>query len=45
MLPPKRQQMSINNLHIDKTVQLDSGHQPMISRPGELADILLAEAG
>jgi len=44
VLPPERQQMSIANLHIDKVVRIDSGHQPMISRPGELADILLAEA-
>jgi pimeloyl-ACP methyl ester carboxylesterase len=44
VLPPERQQSSIANLHIDKVVRIDSGHQPMISRPGELADILLAEA-
>lgn len=44
VLPPERQQMSIANLHIGDVVRLDSGHQPMISRPGDLADILLAEA-
>lgn len=44
VLPPERQRMSIANLHIDSIVPLASGHQPMISRPGELADILLAEA-
>lgn len=45
VLPPERQHLSIANLHIDRIVRLDCGHQPMISRPGELADILLAEAG
>jgi len=44
VLPPERQQASIANLHIDNVVRIGSGHQPMISRPGELADILLAEA-
>ncbi|MDG2005291.1 MAG: alpha/beta hydrolase [Novosphingobium sp.] len=43
ILPPERQQASINNLHIDKVLNIDSGHQPMISRPEELADMLLAE--
>lgn len=45
VLPPERQEASIANLHIDNVVHIDSGHQPMISRPADLADILLAEAG
>ena len=44
VLPPARQEASIANLHIDRIVRIASGHQPMISRPGELAEILLAEA-
>lgn len=45
LLPPERQEASIANLQIDKVIRIDSGHQPMISRPEELAEILLTEAG
>ncbi len=43
-VPPERQEAYLANLHIDNVIRLVSGHQPMNSRPGELADILLAEA-
>jgi len=45
LLSPERQEASIANLHVGKVVRIGCGHQPMISRPEELADILLAEAG
>jgi pimeloyl-ACP methyl ester carboxylesterase len=45
LLPPAKQEACIANLHIDKVIRIDSGHQPMISRPGDLADILLADVG
>ncbi|MCB2077553.1 MAG: alpha/beta hydrolase [Novosphingobium sp.] len=44
-VPPARQDAYLANLHIDSVIRLDCGHQPMNSRPEELADILLAEAG
>ena len=43
-VPPDKQEAYLANLHIDKVIRIDSGHQPMNSRPGELADLLLAEA-
>lgn len=43
-VPPERQEAYLANLHIDNVIRIDSGHQPMNSRPGELADLLLAEA-
>lgn len=44
-VPPEKQENYLANLLVDRVVRLDSGHQPMNSRPGELADVLLAEAG
>ena len=44
-VPPARQEAYLANLHIDKVIRIDSGHQPMNSRPDELADLLLSEAG
>lgn len=43
-VPPERQEAYLANLYIDNVIRIDSGHQPMNSRPGELADLLLAEA-
>lgn len=43
-VPPAKQEEYIGQLHIDRVIRLDSGHQPMNSRPDELAAILLTEA-
>jgi pimeloyl-ACP methyl ester carboxylesterase len=43
-VPPAKQDAYLANLHIDKVIRFDSGHQPMNSRTDELADLLLAEA-
>ncbi len=43
-VPPAKQEAYLANLGADKVIRIDSGHQPMNSRPGELADMLLAEA-
>lgn len=44
-VPPEKQEGYLSNLNIDKVIRIDSGHQPMNSRPDELAQLLLAEAG
>jgi len=44
-VPPEKQERYLANLNAGKVIRMDSGHQPMNSRPGELAEILLAEAG
>lgn len=44
-VPPAKQEAYLANLHIDRIVRIDSGHQPMNSRPEELARIILAEGG
>ncbi len=44
-VPPAKQEAYLANLRINKVVRFESGHQPMNSRPGELAELLLAEAG
>ena len=43
-LPPDWQERFAEQLHCDKTVYLDAGHQAMNTRPHGLAEILLAEA-
>lgn len=43
-VPPARQEAYLANLHVDEIVRIESGHQPMNSRPGELARILLEQA-
>ena len=43
-LPPVWQERFARQLHCDRTVQLDAGHQAMNTRPHGLAEILLAEA-
>lgn len=44
-VPPDKQEKYLANLQAGKVIRIDSGHQPMNSRPGELARLLLAEAG
>ena len=43
-LPPVWQERFAAQLHCDRTVYLDAGHQAMNTRPHGLAEILLAEA-
>lgn len=43
-LPSEWQDRFAERLHADLIVELDAGHQAMNTRPGELADILLAES-
>lgn len=44
-LPPMWQQRFADRFHADRIVHIDAGHQVMNTRPGELAEILLTEAG
>lgn len=43
-LPPAWQERFALQLHCDRTVKIDAGHQVMNTRPHGLAEILLAEA-
>ena len=43
-VPPEKQEKYLANLQAGKVVRIASGHQPMNSRPAELAELLLAEA-
>jgi pimeloyl-ACP methyl ester carboxylesterase len=44
-VPPAKQDNYLQRLQLDRVIRIDSGHQPMNSRPGELADLLVLEAG
>lgn len=44
MLPPEWQERFAARLHAGRIVRIDAGHQPMVTRPAELAGLLLAEA-
>ncbi|MCB2077554.1 MAG: alpha/beta hydrolase [Novosphingobium sp.] len=43
-LPPEWQDRFAERLHTDKVVRIDAGHQVMNTKPGELAELLLAES-